>query len=57
MKIIVLIIQERYWLDQNIYTYKNLKQSLDLDVDQNDGAQYIKDSFADIIDLETSIAT
>ncbi len=39
-------------LDQNTYSYKNLKQSLDLDVDQNDGAQYIKDNFSDIINLD-----
>ncbi len=39
-------------LDQNTYSYKNLKQSLDLDVDQNDGAHYIKDNFSDIINLD-----
>ncbi|MDO4162532.1 MAG: hypothetical protein Q4D80_06000, partial [Pseudomonadota bacterium] len=44
-------------LDQNTYSYKNLKQSLDLDVDQNDGAQYIKDNFSDIINLDKMAET
>ena len=44
-------------LDQNTYSYKNLKQSLDLDVDQNDGAQYIKDNFSDIIDMDKMVNT
>ena len=39
-------------LDQNECSYKNLKQSLDLDVDQNDGAQYIKENFSDIINMD-----
>ncbi len=39
-------------LDQSTYSYKNLKQSLDMDVDQNDGAQYIKDNFSDVINLD-----
>lgn len=44
-------------LDQNARTYENLKQSLDLDVDQDDGAQYIKDNFSDIIDLNNMVNT
>lgn len=42
-------------LDQNDRTYENLRQSLDLDIDQDDGAQYIKDNFSDIIDLDNMV--
>lgn len=42
-------------LDQNRFTYENLKRSLDLNVDQDDGAKYLKDNFSDIIDLDNMI--
>ncbi|MBE6455309.1 MAG: hypothetical protein E7014_02530 [Alphaproteobacteria bacterium] len=42
-------------LDQNNCSYANLKLSLDMDMDQDNGAQYIRDNFADIIDLDSMI--
>lgn len=37
-------------LDQNAFRYKSLKQSLDISADLNDGAKYIKDNYASMID-------